>query len=94
MQVLFDLARQRNRLAMVAKRLKCVVEPLSAFFQPVLDLDVVVAAVSLIRIQLVRAVDRNCFLHISEEFLEIDNVPVIFIGAVQPVRAANRLKQV
>jgi len=44
MQVLFDLARQRNRLAMVAKRLKCVVEPLSAFFQPVLDLDVVVAA--------------------------------------------------
>jgi len=74
MQVLFNLTRRSYRFAIVAERLKRLVELLPAFFQPVLDLDVVVAAVTLIRIQLVGAVNRDCLSHLSEEFFEVDDV--------------------
>ena len=49
MQVLLHLARQRHRLAQIAQRLAGLVELLLALLQPVLEVDVVVAAVALDR---------------------------------------------
>jgi hypothetical protein len=43
---------------------------------------------------LVRAVDRNGLLNVAEQFLGVDDVGVVLVGTVQPVRAADRLEQV
>jgi len=57
-------------------------------------MDVVVAAVALIRVQLVGAVDGDCFLHLAEQLLEIDDVAVVLVVAVEAVGAADGLEQV
>ena len=55
---------------------------------------IVVAAVALVDVQLVGVVHRDGLLHVAEEFLEIDDVAVILVVAVQPVGAADGLKEV
>ena len=61
-QELLHLARQRHRLAQVAQRFTGPVELLPAFLKPVLEVDVVVATVSLVGIQFVGTVDRDRLL--------------------------------
>jgi hypothetical protein len=55
---------------------------------------VVVAAVALVDVQLVRAVDRDGLLHVAEQLLEVDDVAVVLVVAVEPVGAADGLEQV
>ena len=62
--------------------------------EPVLDGDVVIPSVSRVHIQFIRAVNGNHFLHIAEQFLEVHDVPVGLVIAIQPVGAANGLEQV
>ena len=57
-------------------------------------MDVVVAAVALVDVQLVGAVDRDGLLHVAEQLLEVDDVAVVLVVAVQPVGAADGLEQV
>jgi hypothetical protein len=67
---------------------------LLAFLQPVLEVDVVVAAAALVDVQLVGAVDRDGLLHVAEQLLEVDDVAVVLVVAVEPVGAADGLEQV
>ena len=94
MKELLHLARQGDRLAQVAQRLASRVELLLALVQPVLEVDVVVASVALIDVQLVGAVDRDGLLHVAEQLLEIDDVAVVLVVAIEPVGAADGLEQV
>ena len=64
------------------------------FLQPVLQVDVVVAAVALVGVQLVGAVDGDRLLHLAEQLLEVDDVAVVLVVAVEPVGAADGLEQV
>ena len=57
-------------------------------------MDVVVAAVALVDVQLVGAVDGDRLLHVAEQLLEVDDVAVVLVVAVEPVGAADRLEQV
>ena len=93
-QVLLHLARGRHRLAQVMQRLARLVELLFALDEPVLQAHVVVPAARLVRVQLVRAVDGERFLHVAEQLLEVDDVPVVLVVAVQAVGAADGLEQV
>ena len=45
-------------------------------------------------VQLVGAVDRDGFLHFPEQLLEIDDVAVFLVVAVEPVGPADGLEQV
>ena len=94
MQELLHLARQRHRLAQVAQRLAGLVELLLALLQPVLEVDVVVAAAALVDVQLVGAVHRDRLLHVAEQLLEVDDVAVVLVVAIEPVGAADGLEQV
>ena len=93
-QELLHLARQRHRLAQVAQRLAGLVELLLALVQPVLEVDVVVATVALVGVQLVGAVDGDRLLHLAEQLLEVDDVAVVLVVAIEPVGAADGLEQV
>jgi len=55
--------------------------------------DVVVAAVAFVGVQLVGAVEGDRLLHLVEQLLEVDDVAVVLVVAVEPVRAADRLEQ-
>jgi hypothetical protein len=55
---------------------------------------VVVPSPQLVDVQLVGAVHRNGLLHVAEQLLEIDDVAVVLVVAVQPVGAADGLEQV
>ena len=94
MQELLHLTGLRHRLAEVVQRLAGVVELLSAFFQPVLETHVVIATVARVDVQLVRAIHRDGLLNVTEELLEIDDVAVVLVVAVEPVGAADGLEQV
>ena len=93
-QVLLHLARQGHGLAQIAQRLAGLVELLLSFLQPVLEVDVVVAAVALVGVQLVGAVDGDGLLHVAEQLLEVHDVAVVLVVAVEPVGAADGLEQV
>ena len=67
---------------------------LLALLQPVLQVDVVVPAAALIDVQLVRAVDRDRLLDVAEELLEVDDVPIVLVFAVEPVRSADGLEEI
>ncbi|MCY1380073.1 hypothetical protein D9M69_678580 [compost metagenome] len=67
---------------------------LLALHQPVLEMDVVLATVTGVDVQLVGAIDGDGLLHVSEKFLVIDDVTVILVVAIQPVSTANGLEQV
>ena len=45
-------------------------------------------------VQLVGAVDRDRLLHVPEQLLEVDDVAVVLVVAVEPVGAADGLEQV
>ena len=47
-----------------------------------------------IDVQLVGAVDRDGLLHVAEQLLEVDDVAVVLVVAVEPVGAADGLEQV
>jgi hypothetical protein len=76
-QVLLHLVWRGHRLAQVAQRLPGLLEPLLSFRQPVLQVDIVLAAIALVGIQLVGVVDRDGLLHFAEQLLEIDDVAVV-----------------
>lgn len=67
---------------------------LPPFLEPVLQLDVVGAAVALIGVQLVGTVDGDGFLHVLEQLLEIHDVAVVLVVTVKAVRAADGLEEV
>ena len=92
-QVLLHLARLRHRLAQIVQRFAGSIELLLALFQPVLQLHVVLFA-AVIDVQLVRAVDGDGLLHVAEQLLEVDDVAVVLVVAVEPVGAADRLEEV
>ena len=94
MQVLLDFARRRHRLAQVAQGLAGGVKLSLALLLPVLDHDVVGAAVALVRVQLVGGVHRHRVLHVLEEFLVVYDVAVVLVVAVEPVGAADGLEEV
>ena len=94
MQELLHLTRWRHRLAQVAERLAGGIELFPAFLEPVLQLDVVRAAVALINVQLVGAIDRDGLLHVLEQLLEVHDVAVVLVVAVEPVGAADGLEEV
>jgi hypothetical protein len=56
--------------------------------------DVVVAPVSLVGVQLVGAVDSDRLLHLAKQLLEIDDVAVALVIAIEAVGPADGLEQV
>ena len=94
MEILLHLARRRHRLAKIAERFAGGIELFLPLHQPILELDVVVPSVALVDVQLVGAIDRDGLLHIPEQLLEIHDVAVILVVAVEPVGAADGLEQV
>ena len=53
-----------------------------------------VAAAALVDVQLVGAVDRDGLLHVLEQLLEVHDVAVVLVVAVEPVGAADGLEEV
>ena len=49
---------------------------------------------ALVDVQLVGAVDRDRLLHLAEQLLEVDDVAVVLVVAIEPVGAADGLEQV
>jgi len=57
-------------------------------------MDVVLGVTAVFNVQLVGAVDGDRFLHLAEQLLEVDDVAVVLVVAVEPICAADGLKQV
>ena len=85
--------RRGDRRTEIAERLATLVQPPPAFLQPILEIDVVVAAVACLVVQFVGVIDRDHLLHVGEEFLEIDDIAVVLVVAIQAVGAADGLEQ-
>jgi hypothetical protein len=93
-EILLHLARRRHRVAQVAECLAGGIELLPTFLEPVLQFDVVAAAAAFIDVQLVGTVDRDRLLHVLEQLLEVHDVAVVLVVAVEPVGAADGLEEV
>lgn len=92
-QELLDLPGRRHWITKVVQRLTCRIEPRLPFLQPVLDLDVVVAAATLVDVELVRAVDRDRVLNVTEQLLEVDDIPVVLVVAIEAIGPTNGLEE-
>ena len=93
-QVLLHLMRLCHGLTQVPDGLAGVIELFFALFQPVLQVNVIVTPVARINVQFVGAVHRDSLLYVAKQLFEIDDVAVVLVVAIQPVGAANGLKQV
>src|SRR5439155_9947892 len=54
----------------------------------------VFATIARIGVQLIGVVDSNRFLYFAEQFLEVDDVAVILVVAIEAIGAADGLEQV
>ena len=91
---LLQITRGQHRFAQVQQRLAAFFQFFDALGDPVFQDHVAVLAVVGIYYQFIRAVNGNRFLHLAEQFLEIDDIAAVLGIAIQPIGAANCLKQI
>lgn len=84
-----DQSSRADSAPLPEQRLAGGIELLLALLEPVLQFDVVAAAVALVNVQLVGAVNRNGLLHVIEQLLEVHDVAVVLVIAVEAVGAAD-----
>ena len=71
---------------------QCVVQPFPSFAQAILEQDLWINGLTHLMGQL-GGIDRNGVFHLPEQIHVIDDVAEILVIAIQPVGAANSLKQ-
>ena len=92
MQVLLHRARRGYRFAQVVQRPACSIELRLAFLQPVFYGDIAIVT-TIVDVQLVQGVNGDGVLHLFEQLFVVDDVTIILVVAVEPVRTIDGLLQ-